>query len=274
MKVGYFGNLFLRGENEELSSIVYFIVNECKVREIKFLVCSGGISYNYHTSLFFIGKLGEECRKENIKFSFIVGNTDLYYPKEESYADKESLFKEILEKYKSNEFYLPNHPIFSRDVRINGFESWYDYTMYRGRSRDLKDITKKSLLCFRNKDAVYLTNKSDYTAGLQSTFDYRYSKQTMSSMVSRLESYQQRWGKPGKRDVVVQYFMPSKMFLKESILENYFGTFKGSIKYMDIMKRMGITDCIIGIECREDYPKIANGIRFLNSSSLLQEVEY
>jgi hypothetical protein len=236
-------------------------------------VCSGGISDNYHTSLFFIEKLGSECKRENIEFRFIVGNTDLYYPSTEGNADKENLFNTILEKYKESNYYLPNYPIFSRNTRICGFETWYDYSLYRGKSIDLKDITKKSFMFKKNKDVVYLTNASDYIGGINETFDRRYAIQTFSKMTSHLESYQQRWGYP-VHNVVVQYFMPAKSFLKESRSENYFGTFKGSLQYMEILKSEKVTDCIIGIECRKDYPKYVNGIRFLNPSRVLQEVEY
>lgn len=273
MKVGYFGNLFLKGENKELSDKVYFFVSECKIREIKFLVCSGGISNNYHTTLSFVDKLGSECKKEGINFSFIIGNTDLYYPMSEANADKESKFNEILLKYQSNEFYLPNHPIFSRDVRICGFESWYDYSLYRGNPRELKDITKKSLLFLKNKDVKYLTNASDYVAGVDDTFDKRYTSQTLSRMTSRLDAYHQRWGQP-QYNVVVQYFMPSKSFLKESYLENYFGTFKGSFQYYEVFKKCNVTDCVIGIPCREDYPHKIGNTRFFNPSNIIQEVEY
>lgn len=273
MKVGYFGNVFLKGEGKKLIDLVYLLVNECKQREITFLVCSGGISYNYHTSMSFIEKLGNECKKEGITFRFIVGNTDLYYPMKESEADKEFLFKKTLSKYKELETYLPNSPIFSRETRICGFETWYDYSLFRGKSIDLKYITRKSLWFKKNKDVVYLTNASDYVGGVNETFDRRYSLQTFSKMTSRLEGYKQKWGYP-VHNVVVQYFMPSKSFLKESYFENYFGTFKGSLQYMEIMKSNRVTDCVIGIKCRDDYPKHINGIRFFNPSHILQEVEY
>lgn len=273
MRVGYFGNLFLKGENKEATDKVYFLVNDCKTREIRSLVCSGGISSDYHTTLFFVNKLGSECKKEGIDFHFIIGNTDLYYPKNEAMADKESKFVDVLRKYQENEFYLPNHPIFGKGIRICGFETWYDYSLYRGNSRDLRDITKKSMLFLKNKDVVYLTNKSDYIAGVNDTFDKRYTNQTISKMVSRLDSYHQRWGQP-YHNVVVQYFMPSKSFLKESYMENYFGTFKGSLQYLDILKSHHVTDCVIGIPCREDYPQRMSNIRFLNPKNLIQEVEY
>lgn len=273
MKLGYFGNIFLKDEMREIPDKVYYIVNECKIREIKVLICSGGISYNYHTTLSFVHKLGLECKKEGIDFHFIVGNTDMYYPMSEAFADKEYKFFDILKKYRSSDFYLPNHPIFGKDLRLSGYETWYDYSLYRGKTRDLKSITKKSLLLLKNKDVTYLTNKSDYVAGVDNTFDKRYTDQTVARMISRLDAYHKRWGQP-THNIVVQYFMPSKAFLKESYIENYFGTFKGSKRYLEVMKSYKVTDCIVGTECRKDHPQRMDSIRFFNSKPVVQEVEF
>ena len=270
-KIGYFGNLFLK--DNEIENYVDYLMPQCEQRNIHTLICTGGVSNKYNTTLRLVNLLSSECRNSKITFGFIVGNTDLYYDKSESGASKREKVRQILDLYRNHENYLPAHPIFLKDTRLCGFETWYDYSLYRGSPIDLKDITKKSKFgIFKNKDVEFITDKSDYVSGIEGTFDRVYTNTTLGNMSSRLDSYNQRWGSV-KYNLVAMYFLPSKALLSDSYLEKYFGTFKGSVRYMKILKEHNVTDCFIGIKCKEDYPRNINNIRFWCSSKKLMEVE-
>lgn len=272
MKLGYFGNILVKDTCIEVT--VDNIISLCGQRDIRTLVCTGGISDRYSTSIRFINAMSNACRNNKINFGFIVGNTDLYYNKDDSEASKSEKVRKILDMYRKHENYLPAHPIFLKGARVCGFETWYDYSLYRGSPVDLKDITKKSKFCgvFRNKDVDYITDKSDYMSGIEGTYDRVYTDSTLSRMSSRLDSYNQRWGR-AKYNIAVMYFLPSKAFLGNSYLERYFGTFKGSVRYMKVLKEYGVTDCLIGIKCRKDYPRNLNNMRFWCSTPELMDME-
>ena len=274
-KIGYFGNTFFKNKGGNYERKIYSILEECNNLEIKYLICTGGMSYNYHLSLDFINEMNQSCKSIGVKFYFILGNTDFYYDSSESLASKENKFRDILGLYKSNPMYLPNRTLFFSGVRVNGFESWYDYTLYRGNPTDLKNITKKSKFFIKNKDVKYITDSSDYLSGVNSTFDVKYTKTTLSNMHARLSSYEQKWGAVN-RNILFQYFMPSKVFLGNSVIpqfEKYFGTFKGSCKYMEIYNRYKVTDCIIGIKCGKNYPSTYQEIKFYNSYNSVQYID-
>lgn len=259
MKVGYTGNLFLMGENKKFENMVYSLSEEAKVRELTILVVTGGISYNYEVTLKFIDSLGRLLKESGIILRFIAGNTDFYYTSYASVIDKEAKFRDILRIYHESEYYLPTHPIITKSVRIVGAESWYDYTLYRGKPRDLKNITRKSLLFLKSRDNEFITNKDDYTLGINNTFDKRYTQETLLALKSRLESNEQKYATVSY-NIVVQYFAPTKAVLKSGIFQDYFGTFSGSMKYMDILRLYRINYCVVGIPCKS---------RMLNSGSMV-----
>lgn len=273
MKVGYIGNLFLTGENKKFNDMVYFLSEEAKTRELAILILTGGISYNYEVTLNFVDRLGKILKESGIKLRFITGNTDFYYTKYASVVDKEEKFRETLRRYNISEYYLPTHPIFTKSTRITGIETWYDYTLYRGRPKSLKDITKKSILLLRNRDNDFITDKSDYTLGVNDTFDKRYTQETYTEMKRKLEANENKYTRVSY-NVVVQYFSPSKTLLKNGLIENYFGTFCGSLRYMELLKLFRVNQCIIGTSCKE-RTLILNGIKFFNpESKKILEVEY
>lgn len=273
MKVGYIGNLFLIGENKKFNDMVYFLSEEAKTRELAILVVSGGISYNYDITLRFIERLGKLLKESDIKLRFIVGNTDFYYTEFASVIAKEDKFREILRAYNISEFYLPTHPIITKNLRMSGFETWYDYTLYRGRPCDLKDVTKKSILFVRNRDNDFITDRDDYTLGVNNTFDKRYTDETLSDMKRRLEANENNYARV-TYNIAVQYFSPSKSLLKSGLFGNYFGTFCGSMKYLELLKCYRVNQCVVGVPCRDRIANI-NGIRFYNpDAKQIMEVDY
>lgn len=249
MKVGYIGNLFLTHENKRFENMVYFLSEEAKVRELTFLIVTGGISYNYEMTLSFVEKLGRLLKENDIQLRFIAGNTDFYYTPYASVIDKETKFREILRLYSNSEYYLPTHPIITKSIRITGAETWYDYTLYRGKPRDLKDITRKSFLFVKSRDNEFITSRDDYTLGINDTFDKRYTQETLRSLKARLDSNEQKYATVSY-NIVVQYFSPTKSILKSGLFQDYFGAFSGSMKYMDILKLYRVNYCIVGVPCK------------------------
>ena len=272
MRVGYISNLFISDNINKITDKVHSLTNEARELDLNFLVCSGGISRNYQTTVKFVEELGKQLTSFGIGFRFIVGNTDYYYPKD-SEVNKQAKFRKIQAIYNASPYYLPNNPINAKNTRIHGFESWYDYSLYRGKPRELKSITNKSFFGFKNDDVVYITNKHDYLSGIEDTFDIRYCHETQSKMISKLDLALNKWGTP-LHNVAVMWFVPSINFLKNTPIEKYMGTFKGSQKYLDILCTYNISECIIGIKCNDPYPERLRGIKFLNSSNQITVVEY
>ena len=142
---------------------------------------------------------------------------------------------------------MASNPIIKPDIRIVGSESWYNYSLYRGRSVSLKEITKKQKFIFKNPDVYYITDSEDYVFGTENTFDVKYSKECLNDLSSSLHRLYKRCGVP-KLSVVVQYFYPSKIFLNSGYLENYFGTFKGSQDTEFILNSWNVDECVFGLK--------------------------
>lgn len=264
MRIGYFSNINLT-KYSNLDKKVNSLVLEAKNQNLGILVCSGGISNNYLITKDFVMRLGNALKLEKIKFRFIVGNKDFYYDKSESCADKEEKFRSILREYRNIEYYLPTHSILLKGgVRIVGFETWYDYSLYRGSIRDLKDITKKSFFGIKNKDVVYITNKSDYNQGLDDLFDIRFSNECLSMMASKLNNYSYSRGIAGTKFIAVQYFTPIKSLLGERLYDKYMGTFMGSYKYLSPLIDYRVKKCIIGCKC-VNKTLTSRGIKFIGT---------
>lgn len=273
MKVGYFSNANL-SKLSNIDTYVNSLVSRSKELDLGFLVCSGGISNDYLITKDFVSRLGSALKLENIVFRFIVGNTDFYYNRSEFTVDKERKFRSILRDYRNSEYYLPTHNIIIKGgIRIIGLESWYDYTLYRGNGVDLKDITKKSFFGIKNRDVVYITNESDYSQGIENTFDVRYSGECLDLMYSKLNYYMNSHGK-ATRCVVVQYFSPIKSVFGNSVYDKYMGTFKGSLKYLEPLLSNGVDECIVGCKCQNRFVKYKNlSVIGTNKDIYLEEFE-
>ena len=270
VKIGYISELNIQDSTSHIDSIVYSLVEQAKEKELNALVVCGGISHNYQTTLSFIEDIGKRLSRENIMFRFMCGNSDFYY--KEGTADKEGKFREILGRYRASQYYLPKRPLIYKDSWIMGSETWYDYSLYRGKPVKLSKITRKSYWGKRNLDSIYITSPEDYVFGLDNLFDTRYTKECEEDMIRQVQGYLKRIKRPS-RIVMVEYFYPSQVFLKDGFYERYFGTFKGSSEFIKIMKRYGITDCIVGMDTyRKSFS--FEGIRYNCSSNKLLEVKY
>lgn len=272
MKVGYVGNLKIKGSGWGLSNCIERLVTESVNGSLDFLVVSGGISNNYHITLSFIKELGKQLANEGIELRFIVGNSDFYYPDNEVTLDKETKFRDILHSYRISEYYLPTHPIFTRDTRILGSESWYDYSLYRGKPKPLKDITKKQWLFFHHPDNLYITDPSDYTLGIENLFDTRYCKECLNSLKREIQFQYTRHG-ACENLVIVTYFKSSKALLSDSLKSKYFGTFEGSLHLGELLSSLKVTQNIYGLPFTKDTVKM-NGVSYISSSENVRVIEY
>lgn len=269
--MGYVSELGLRDAGRTFQRQVDTLVAQASEGSLDFLVVAGGISNNYLITLRFIDEVGRQLSLQgNTVLRFVAGNTDFYY--RDSVVDKEKKFNEIRAEYRNCRYYLPTHPIIKHDMRVVGAETWYDYSLYRGKPKRLRDITKKSIGVLKNPDVEYITDAEDYTLGLENIFDMRYSKQCEHDMISELERLYKKCGRCVP-NICVQYFYPSQIFLNHGLLEGYFGTFKGSNSYHKLMKDRGVTDCIFGVQSDRKSIKY-DGISYLNAGKSLRSVTY
>lgn len=270
MRVGYVSQLNLRGIDKRFSKVTEKLVNDSKDLKLDILIVSGGISNDYLITLKFVEDIGQLLDKEGIRFRFIIGNTDLYY--KDDVVNKENKVRSILSMYQRSPYYLPYNAILTRKVRIIGAESWYDYTLYRGKPRDLREISSKKILMFENEDNTYITNASDYSLGLGNMFDIRYCKECAERLNAMLDSYNRKHG-DCTYNVVVTYFKTSKTFLGNSFIEKYMGAFEGSTVYHELMKKHKVTNCVFGSPSKRKET-LLDGIGYLNADNKIRVVNY
>lgn len=270
VKVGYISGLNIPDSGDAVDSHAYRLVEQSKDRELNTLIVCGGISSNYQTTLSFIESAGKILTREGVTFRFLCGNTDFYY--REGTADKEGKFREILSRYRSSQYYLPRKPLIYTDAWIFGGETWYDYSLYRGKPVRLSKITKKSYFGKRNKDGFYLSSPEDYMFGRDNLFDVRYTKECKEAMMRQIQMYSYRIKRPS-RITMVEYFYPSQVFLKDGFYDRYFGTFMGSSEFINVLERYGVTDCIIGLDTHRKSFSF-EGIRYNCVNGNMLEVVY
>lgn len=278
LKVGYISSLGLT--NDVLSESGYVwqeheLETKAKSLELDALIVAGGISSNFDTTYKFMEILGDRLKRQGILLRFIAGNTDFY--SKDVGVDKEKSFREKKEKYLFHPYYLTSHAIIRSNLVISGIESWYDYSLYRGKPIELRKILKKKTLFSKNLDSIYITDVGEYVLGVDSVFDTRYNNECLHLFEDRLRQVKNRLGSL-KYNVVVQYFYPSRAFLSKSAgvfdSTGYFDAFRGSAKYFPIMVLSGnVTDCVVGMRS-EKKSLVYNGIRCKTCDSEIQVVEY
>lgn len=241
MKVGYISNIFVKNDFQK---DIDWLSGSAERLGLNALILVGGISKDFNITLSFVCQLGDELQHLGIGFRYIVGNTDFYMNKVDS--DKLTTFNDCRRKYSNNKYYLPTHPNLGSNLWIIGAESWYDYSLYRGKPISLSKLTKKRKGLIENKDVKYITDKDDYLLGINNTFDYKYNQECLNILDNSLHKVLQKRKRP-ERIVVVQYFYPYHIFLKDSgLYHNYFGAFTGSDKYKSVLNKHGVTDCVFG----------------------------
>lgn len=251
------------------------IEKQAKTLGLDALILVGGISSDYNTSYVCADAVGNRLKEEGILFRFIAGNTDFY--SDVTGIDKESSFRQRKKEFMLNPYYLSTNSIIRNNIVISGIDSWYDYSLYRGKPVNLSKILRKRTLIHKNLDAVYITDEDDYSLGIDNVFDVRYTRECLEGLDSRLRSIKQRMGS-FKYNVLVQYFYPSKVFLSNDrgIFSNtgYFDAFRGSDRFLTIMRYSGsVTDCIIGMSSERDSVTL-NGIHFETCTSSIKVIEY
>ena len=273
MRVGYVSNINLPKSVDFYKS--FDLEEQAKKLDLDALILVGGISNDFDISYKFAEILGDRLKREGILFRFIAGNTDYY--SDSVGVDKEKSFREKKEKFMLHPYYLSTNSVLRSNIVISGIESWYDYSLYRGKPVNLSKILKKRTLLHRNYDARYITDEDDYSLGRDNVFDVRYTRECLEGLDSRLRSIKHRIGDV-KYNVLVQYFYPSKIFLsnKQSLFDNtgYFDAYKGSDRFLTIMRYSGsVTDCVIGMSSERNSTTLS-GIRFETCTNKIKVIEY
>lgn len=259
MRVGYVGELNIKGiGSSDYNDWISILSEKAREEKLDYLILCGGISDNFKISTSFVESLNKALSFEKIRLKFISGNTDFYYD-DRDIVDKETKFFETLKVFRNDTCYFPKSSIFSNGISINGIESWYDYSLYRGKPADLRDITRKSLLWYRNRDNDYITGKDDYMLGYNNLFDIRYTNSCLDDMDLKLKNEFRKHGKT-VYNIVVMYFYPIKAMLSEGFINRYSGTFSGSSKFFEVMKDNNVTDCVVGKSCNKGTLRV-DGIR-------------
>ena len=269
MKVCYVSSGYFKSNLSGETRLIDCIIDKAVFDRVDMVILLGNLSKNYIDTLHIIDTLGAKLKEVGISLRFIVGNTDFYY--HDPVVNKVERFYEIRGMYNNNKYCLFTHPIITQSLWIIGAETWYDYSLYRGKPVQLRDICKKRKWFISNKDNYYITDKDDYALGLKNTFDYIYTSDCVGNLNTALSRYETKMLSPIHK-VIVGYFYPTKILLKDNYIEKYFGTFKGSERFYDILEKHRVTDYISGISARKEVIRY-NGIQFISPEGIY-EVDY
>lgn len=272
MRLGYYGDLrFKLHSYSDIDGVCSDLTELAVKNRVDYLILSGGISNDFLLTLSFIDRLEQSLKLYQIKLKFLLGNTDFYSARLEG-IDRKRAFREKLAEVAGMQSYLPCNPIMLQGARIYGAESWYDYSLYRGKPVALRDITKKSFWLKKNSDVKYITDRDDYISGLDNCFDVWYTNQCLRSLDDILDRDENRFIPPDNL-VVVMYFYPSKVFLKDGYFERYWGTFKGSDKFLSLFQKHRVSKCVFGLTADRKYAELG-GIRIYGSGQNFMVGDY
>lgn len=258
LRVGYLSGIGVTDKN--IDSKINYIYDICIGNSLAVIILNGGISNDYELTLRFVDLLGLRLKKSHIIMRFVFGNTDLYY--DGSTLDKKSKFDFVRNELLNNKYCLITNPLTFNGVWIHGIESWYDYSLYRGKPITLSKVVKKRKFLFYNKDIKYITDNDIRYNSVEDTFDYKYTDLCINNIKELLNSMFSKYMRPNIL-VGVMYFYPSGHFLREGILSGYFGSFKGSLRFYDVLKFYGFRQCVVGIDSNKKH-SVYGGINFFN----------
>ena len=272
MRVGYYGDLrFKLRSHSDIDRVGSDLTELAVKNHVDYLILNGGISNDFILTLQFIDRIEQMLKLYQIKLKFLLGNTD-FYGSIYSGVDKRRAFQEKLAEVAGMPSYLPCNPIMLQGARIYGAESWYDYSLYRGKPVALRSITKKSFWLRKNPDVKYITDRDDYISGLDNCFDVCYTNKCLRSLDDILDRDENRFIPPDNL-VVAMYFYPSKVFLSDGYFERYWGTFKGSDKFLGLFQRHRVSTCVFGLTADRKYAEL-EGIRFHGSGQNFMVGDY
>ena len=246
---------------------------------IDYLILNGGIYSDSTRFLEFVDFLDTSFKSHNIHTKVLFNVSNIEYYSNSVFVDKVGQFYDTDKKFKNHRLYLPRNPIITKDTWIFGVDTWYDYSLYRGKPISLKDITKKDNRAFFGKlfnkrvnlDNFNITDESDYAFGLQNTFDVRHTNGCVDSFRHICDRYDRTIAQPINK-VACGYFYSNALFLSDNPKrDGYNDAFSGSFKFDDTFKSHGITEYVCGKASSYRSHITMDGIMYRNSATTLRK---
>ena len=246
---------------------------------IDYLILNGGIYSDSTRFLEFVNFLDTSFKSHNIHTKVLFNVSNIEYYSNSVFVDKVGQFYDADKKFKNHRLYLPRNPIITKDTWIFGVDTWYDYSLYRGKPISLKDITKKDNRGFFGKlfnkrvnlDNFNITDESDYAFGLQNTFDVKRTNDCVDSFRHICDRYDRTIAQPINK-VACGYFYSNALFLSDNPKrDGYNDAFSGSFKFDDTFKSHGITEYVCGKSSSYRSHITMDGIMYRNSATTLRK---
>lgn len=246
---------------------------------IDYLILNGGIYSDSTRFLEFVDFLDTSFKSHNIHTKVLFNVSNIEYYSNSVFVDKVGQFYDTDKKFKNHRLYLPRNPIITKDTWIFGVDTWYDYSLYRGKPISLKGITKKDSRGFFSKlfkkrvnlDNFNITDESDYAFGLQNTFDVRHTNGCVDSFRHICDRYDRTIAQPINK-VACGYFYSNALFLSDNPKrDGYNDAFSGSFKFDDTFKSHGITEYVCGKASSYRSHITMDGIMYRNSATTLRK---
>lgn len=246
---------------------------------IDYLILNGGIYSDTVRFLEFVEFLDTSFTSHDIHTKVLFNVSNIEYYSNSVFVDKVGQFYDTDKKFKNHRLYLPRNPIITKDTWIFGVDTWYDYSLYRGKPISLKDITKKDNRGFFSKlfkkrvnlDNFNITDESDYAFGLQNTFDVKHTNDCVDSFRYICDRYDRTIAQPTNK-VACGYFYSNALFLSDNPKrDGYNDAFSGSFKFDDTFKSHGITEYVCGKASSYRSHITMDGIMYRNSATTLRK---
>ena len=246
---------------------------------IDYLILNGGIYSDSTRFLEFVDFLDTSFKSHNIHTKVLFNVSNIEYYSNSVFVDKVGQFYDTDKKFKNHRLYLPRNPIITKDTWIFGVDTWYDYSLYRGKPISLKDITKKDNRGFFGKlfnkrvnlDNFNITDESDYAFGLQNTFDVKRTNDCVDSFRHICDRYDRTIAQPTNK-VACGYFYSNALFLSDNPKrDGYNDAFSGSFKFDETFKSHGITEYVCGKVSSYRSHITMDGIMYRNSATTLRK---
>lgn len=246
---------------------------------IDYLILNGGIYSDSTRFLEFVEFLDTSFTSHDIHTKVLFNVSNIEYYSNSVFVDKVGQFYDTDKKFKNHRLYLPRNPIITKDTWIFGVDTWYDYSLYRGKPISLKDITKKDNRGFFSKlfkkrvnlDNFNITDESDYAFGLQNTFDVKHTNDCVDSFRHICDRYDRTIAQPTNK-VACGYFYSNALFLSDNPKrDGYNDAFSGSFKFDDTFKSHGITEYVCGKASSYRSYITMDGIMYRNSATTLRK---
>lgn len=246
---------------------------------IDYLILNGGIYSDSTRFLEFVDFLDTSFKSHNIHTKVLFNVSNIEYYSNSVFVDKVGQFYDTDKKFKNHRLYLPRNPIITKDTWIFGVDTWYDYSLYRGKPISLKDITKKDNRDFFDKlfkkrvnlDNFNITDESDYAFGLQNTFDVKHTNDCVDSFRHICDRYDRTIAQPTNK-VACGYFYSNALFLSDNPKrDGYNDAFSGSFKFDDTFKSHGITEYVCGKVSSYRSHITMDGVMYRNSATTLRK---